>query len=131
MIRKEEELKARVEIRDILESHLRETYPKVAEEALSDMLDDIMAVVNSLDFVSEQDCNTCKENWEDKLANKDEELSEVLQERENLIEALERSVPKYENTNDIATSVLAKKLDVAMRQKNTLKRFVYDILEEL
>ena len=126
---KEMERVARREIANILNEHLG----NINSDDLLDLLDDIMGEVSKLDFISKEQFEEYRDNWNKKLQEQEEFYRNLINERDTEIEASRRKITELKEsiTNDSTKRVLETKLAIANRHKRLLKKFVRSILEEM
>lgn len=130
---KETERVARREIASILNGHLDKPNLTINSDDLLDLLDDIMGEVSKLDFISKEQFEEYRDNWNKKLQEQEEFYRNLINERDTEIEASRRKITELKEsiTNDSTKRVLETKLAIANRHKRFLKKLVRDILEEM
>jgi len=130
---KEMERVARREIANILNGHLDKPNLAINSDDLLDLLDDIMGEVSKLDFISKEQFEEYRDNWNKKLQEQEEFYRNLINERDTEIEASRRKITELKEsiTNDSTKRVLETKLAIANRHKRLLKKFVRSILEEM
>jgi hypothetical protein len=130
---KETERIIRREIASILNGHLDKSTLTINSDDLPDLLDDIMGEVSKLDFISKEQFEEYRDNWNKKLQEQEEFYRNLINERDTEIEASRRKITELKEsiTNDSTKRVLETKLAIANSHKRLLKKFVRDILEEM
>jgi len=130
---KETERVARREVANILKSHLGKPTLTINSDDLQDLLDDIMGEVSKLDFISKEQFEEYRDNWNKKLHEQEEFYRNLINEKDEEIEASHRKITELKEsiTNDSTKRLLETKLAIANRHKRLLKKFVRSILEEM
>ena len=130
---RETERVARREIASILNGHLDKPTLTIKSDDLPDLLDDIMGEVSKLDFISKEQFEEYRDNWNKKLQEQEEFYRNHINERDTEIEASHRKITELKEsiTTDSTKRVLETKLAIANSHKRLLKEFVRDILEEM
>jgi hypothetical protein len=130
---KEAERVARREIASILNGHLDKSTLTIKSDDLQDLLDDIMGEVSKLDFISKEQFEECRDNWNKKLQEQEAFYKNLINEKDEEIEASHRKITELREsiTNDSIKRILETKLAIANRHKRLLRKFVRDILEEM
>ena len=130
---KETERVARREIANILNRHLDKPTLTMESDDLQDLLDDIMGEVSKLDFISKEQLEEYRDNWNKKLQEQEEFYRNLINEKDEEIEASHRKIAELKEsiTNDSTKRLLETKLAIANKHKRLLKKFIRDILEEM
>lgn len=130
---KETERVARREIANILERHLCKPTLTINSDDLLDLLDDIMGEVSKLDFISQEQFEEYRDNWNKKLQEQEEFYRNLINEKDEEIEASRRKIAELKEsiTNDSTKRLLETKLAIANKHRRLLKKFIRDILEEM
>lgn len=130
---KETERVARREIANILERHLGKPTLTINSDDLQDLLDDIMGEVSNLDFISKEQFEEYRDNWNKKLQEQEEFYRNLINEKDEEIEASRRKIAELKEliTNDSIKRLLETKLAIANKHNRLLKKFVRAILEEM
>ena len=130
---KETERIVRKEITSILNGHLDKPTLTINSEDLLDLLDDIMGEVSKLDFISKEQFEEYRDNWNKKLQEQEKFYRNLINEKDEEIEASHRKITELKEsiTNDGTKRLLETKLAIANSRIRLLKKFVRDILEEI
>lgn len=130
---KETERVVRREIANILKRHLDKHNLTINSDDLLDLLDDIMGEVSKLDFISKEQFEEYRDNWNKKLQKQEEFYRDLINEKDAEIEASHRKITELKEsiTNDSTKRLLETKLAIANSHKRLLKEFVRAILEEI
>lgn len=130
---KETERVVRREIANILKRHLGKPTLTINSDDLQDLLDDIMGEVSNLDFISKEQFEEYRDNWNKKLQEQEEFYRNLINEKDEEIEASRRKIAELKEsiTNDSTKRLLETKLAIANKHKRLLKKFIRDILEEM
>ena len=130
---KETERVIRKEIKDILYGHLDKPTLTIKASDLPDLLDDIMGEVAKLDYISQEQFEEYRDNWNKKLQEQEEFYRNLINEKDEEIEASRRKIAELKEsiTNDSTKKLLETKLAIANKHKRLLKKYIRDILEEM
>jgi hypothetical protein len=130
---RETERVIRKEIKDILYGHIDKRTLTIKSINLPDLLDDIMGEVSKLDFISKEQFEEYRDNWNKKLQEQEEFYRDLINKKDAEIEASHRKITELKEsiTTDSTRKVLETKLAIANSHKRLLKEFVEDILEEM
>ena len=130
---KETERVARREIASILNGHLDKSTLTIKSDDLQDLLDDIMGEVSKLDFISQEQFEEYRDNWNKKLQELEEFYRNLINEKDEEIEASRRKIAELKEsiTNDSTKKLLETKLAIANKHMRLLKKFIRDTLEEM
>ncbi len=130
---KETERIVRREIASILNGHLDKPTLTINSDGLLDLLNDIMGEVSKLDFISKEQFEEYRDNWNKKLQEQEEFYRNLINEKDKEIEASHRKIAELKEsiTNDSTKRLLETKLAIANSHKRLLKEFVRAILEEM
>ena len=128
---KETERVVRREIASILNGHLDKPNLTINSDDLLDLLDDIMGEVSNLDFISKEQFEEYRDNWNKKLQEQEEFYRNLINEKDEEIEASRRKIAELKEsiTNDSIKRLLETKLAIANKHNRLLKKFVRAILE--
>jgi hypothetical protein len=130
---RETERVARRDIAIILNGHLDKPTLAIKASDLPDLLDDIMGEVAKLDYISKEQFEEYRDNWNKKLQEQEEFYRDHINEKDEEIEASHRKIAELKEsiTNDSTKRLLETKLAIANKHKRLLKKFIRDILEEM
>ena len=130
---KETERVVRREIANILKRHLDKPTLTINSDDLLDLLDDIMGEVSKLDFISKEQFEEYRDNWNKKLQEQEEFYRNLINEKDEEIEASHRKITELKEsiTNDSTKRLLETKLAIANNHMRLLKKFIRDTLEEM
>lgn len=130
---KETERIIRRELGIILNGHLDKSSSVIRGKDLPDLLDDIMGEIAKLDYISKEQFEEYRYNWNKKLQEQEEFYRDHINKRDTEIEASHNKITELKEsiTTDSTKRVLETKLAIANSHKRLLKEFVRDILEEM
>ena len=108
---KETERVVRRELGHILSSHIDKTTQSIKSIDLPDLLDDIMGEVAKLDFISKEQFEEYRDNWNKKLQEQEEFYRDHINKRDEEIEASHRKITELKEsiTTDSTKRVLERK----------------------
>lgn len=128
---KETERVIRRELGSILNGHLDKSSSVIRGNDLPDLLDDIMGEIAKLDYISKEQFEEYRDNWNKKLQEQEEFYRDHINKRDTEIEASHNKITELKEsiTTDSTKRVLETKLAISNSHKKLLKEFVRGILE--